>query len=98
MKFDLSMKLSAIIIIAFGIFLNVKIADAKMSGECWQGGSISEQSSVGCRYLQNKKYHGLQGFRHSRELGMTSKHNKRTMGWSGERKLRWGISIPGTHE
>ena len=60
------MKLSAIIIIAFGIFLNVKIADAKMSGECWIGGKISEQTNVGCRYARSQKYHGLYGLRHSR--------------------------------
>jgi hypothetical protein len=53
------------VIIAWGLWVNFKPAEAKAL-ECWQGDSISEQSSVGCKYLENKRYHGLYNFRNWR--------------------------------
>ena len=33
---------------------------------CYQGNSISEQSTVGCEIAQSKQYFGLYGYRHAK--------------------------------
>jgi len=58
--------LAFVAILGFAIWVNFRPVEAKMSGECWIGGKISEQTSTGCRYLENKRYVGLYGFRNSK--------------------------------
>lgn len=62
---------------------------------CGQGSSISEQSSVGCQGIKDKRYFGLYGFRNLKTIKHTSSLKFRP---HSQRKLKWGVSIPAKHE